>query len=61
MSSTQQSHPDEIGFSIDMTVRNEWRNVDLLRTSVQNCLRTLESWHGPLRPLAKRWGSITSS
>ncbi|MCX5745466.1 MAG: hypothetical protein NT062_23565 [Proteobacteria bacterium] len=28
---------DEIGFSIDMTVRNEWRNVDLLRTSVQNC------------------------
>jgi hypothetical protein len=27
----------EIGFSIDMTVRNEWRNVDLLRTSVQNC------------------------
>jgi hypothetical protein len=37
MSSTQQSHPDEIGFSIDMTVRNEWRNVDLLRTSVQNC------------------------
>lgn len=28
---------DELGFSIDMTVRNEWRNVDLLRTSVQNC------------------------
>ena len=28
---------DEIGFSIDMTVKNEWRNVDLLRTSVQNC------------------------
>src|SRR5689334_21190941 len=27
----------EIGFTIDMTVRNEWRNVDLLRTSVQNC------------------------
>ncbi|HVK82613.1 MAG TPA: hypothetical protein VM513_00830 [Kofleriaceae bacterium] len=37
MSSSPQSHPDEIGFSIDMTVRNEWRNVDLLRTSVQNC------------------------
>jgi hypothetical protein len=35
--SSNQSHPDEIGFSIDMTVRNEWRNVDLLRTSVQNC------------------------
>lgn len=31
------SHPDEFGFSIDLTVRNEWRNVDLLRTSVQNC------------------------
>jgi hypothetical protein len=28
---------DDFGFSIDMTVRNEWRNVDLLRTSVQNC------------------------
>ena len=27
----------DLGFSIDMTVRNEWRNVDLLRTSVQNC------------------------
>lgn len=24
-------------FSIDLPVRNEWRNVDLLRTSVQNC------------------------
>lgn len=31
------SKPDDFGFSIDMTVRNEWRNVDLLRTSVQNC------------------------
>ena len=27
----------DFGFSIDLTVRNEWRNVDLLRTSVQNC------------------------
>jgi hypothetical protein len=27
----------ELGFEIHMTVRNEWRNVDLLRTSVQNC------------------------
>lgn len=34
---TKPEHHDEIGFSIDMTVRNEWRNVDLLRTSVQNC------------------------
>jgi len=31
------SGTDDFGFSIDMTVRNEWRNVDLLRTSVQNC------------------------
>ena len=29
--------PDDFGFSIDLTVRNEWRNIDLLRTSVQNC------------------------
>jgi len=27
----------DFGFSIDLTVRNEWRNIDLLRTSVQNC------------------------
>lgn len=31
------SIPDDFGFSIDMTVRNEWKNIDLLRTSVQNC------------------------
>src|SRR5262245_48492466 len=24
-------------FSIDLPVHNEWKNVDLLRTSVQNC------------------------
>ncbi len=34
---TKPQLPQEIGFSIDMAVRNEWRNVDLLRTSVQNC------------------------
>jgi hypothetical protein len=28
---------ETFGFSIDLTVRNEWRNIDLLRTSVQNC------------------------
>lgn len=28
---------NDFGFSIDMTVQDEWRNVDLLRTSVQNC------------------------
>jgi hypothetical protein len=37
MSGTQGLADDDFGFSIDMTVRNEWRNVDLLRTSVQNC------------------------
>jgi hypothetical protein len=31
------SKNDEFGFSIDLTVRSEWRNIDLLRTSVQNC------------------------
>ena len=31
------SVPDDFGFSIDLTVRNEWKNIDLLRTSVQNC------------------------
>ena len=31
------SIPDDFGFSIDLTVRNEWKNIDLLRTSVQNC------------------------
>jgi hypothetical protein len=34
---TKPDEHDEIGFSIDMSVRNEWRNVDLLRMSVQNC------------------------
>lgn len=28
---------NDFGFSIDLTVRNEWKNIDLLRTSVQNC------------------------
>lgn len=31
------SSTNDFGFSIDLTVRNEWKNVDLLRTSVQNC------------------------
>jgi hypothetical protein len=31
------SKTDDFGFSIDLTVRNEWKNIDLLRTSVQNC------------------------
>jgi len=28
-------------FSIDLPVRNEWSNVDLMRTSVQNCLSVM--------------------
>src|SRR5215510_2252078 len=28
---------ESFDFSIDLPVRNEWKNVDLLRTSVQNC------------------------
>lgn len=28
---------ERYSFSLDLPVRNEWRNVDLLRTSVQNC------------------------
>ena len=50
MSGTQPSHPDEIGFSIDMTVRNEWRNVDLLRTSVQNCFTAVFADVDTFRP-----------
>jgi hypothetical protein len=34
---------NEFGFSIDLTVRNEWKNIDLLRTSVQNCFTAVFS------------------
>jgi hypothetical protein len=30
-------------FNIDLPVRSEWKNVDLLRSSVQNCLTTILS------------------
>ena len=30
-------------FSIDLPVRSEWSNVDLLRTSVQNCFTAVFS------------------
>src|SRR5882757_2497780 len=30
-------------FSIDLPVRSEWSNVDLLRTSVQNCFTAIFS------------------
>lgn len=36
--------PDQtFSFSIDLPVRSEWRNVDLLRTSVQNCFTAIFS------------------
>ncbi len=34
---------NQFGFSIDLTVRNEWKNIDLLRTSVQNCFTAVFS------------------
>lgn len=34
---------DGFSFSIDLPVRNEWRNIDLLRTSVQNCFTAVFS------------------
>ncbi len=38
------SSPDErFSFTIDIPVRNEWRNIDLLRTSVQNCFNAVFS------------------
>ena len=37
------------GFSIDLPVRNDWRNVDLMRSSVQSCFtavfRDLDGCH----------------
>ena len=34
---------DDFCFSIDVPVRNEWSNIDLLRTSVQNCFNAVFS------------------
>ena len=31
----------QFGFSIDVPVRNEWANVSLLVTSVQNCFNAM--------------------
>lgn len=33
------SEENSFHFSLDVPVRNEWRNIDLLRTSVQNCFQ----------------------
>jgi hypothetical protein len=61
---------DEFGFSIDLTVRNEWKNIDLLRTSVQNCFiavfADLDGCHaiamvtGELLENALKYGNWTS-
>ena len=32
---------DTFAFSLDLPVRNEWRNVELLRTSVENCFQAV--------------------
>lgn len=34
---------DTYSFSIDLPVRNEWKSIDLLRTSVQNCFAAVFS------------------
>ena len=35
------SDGSEFSFSLDLPVRNEWRNVELLRTSVENCFQAV--------------------
>jgi hypothetical protein len=65
------SAPDDFGFSIDLTVRNEWKNIDLLRTSVQNCFiavfADLDGCHaiamvtGELLENALKYGDWTSA
>ena len=62
--------PDEFGFSIDLTVRNEWKNIDLLKTSVQNCFiavfADLDGYHaiamvtGELLENALKYGDWTT-
>jgi hypothetical protein len=66
MSSTK-----DFAFSIDLTVRNEWKNIDLLRTSVQNCFTAvfadLDGCHaiamvtGELLENALKYGNWTQS
>src|ERR1700760_2322108 len=65
------SNSDDFGFSIDLTVRNEWKNIDLLRTSVQNCFTAvfadLDGCHaiamvtGELLENALKYGSWAST
>lgn len=45
-------------FSIDLPVRSEWSNVDLLRTSVQNCFTAIFSDVDGCRALAMVTGEL---
>jgi len=45
-------------FSIDLPVRSEWSNVDLLRTSVQNCFTAIFSDVEGCRALAMVTGEL---
>jgi hypothetical protein len=57
------------GFSIDLPVRNDWRNVDLMRSSVQSCFtavfRDIDGCHamsmitGELLENAMKYGQWT--
>jgi hypothetical protein len=57
-------------FSIDLPVRNEWENIDLIRTSVQNCFnavfkdvdgcRSLSMVTGELLENAMKYGAWSS-
>jgi hypothetical protein len=49
---------DDFGFSIDLTVRNEWRNIDLLRTSVQNCFIAVFSDYDGCQAIAMVTGEL---
>jgi len=41
MSAPASGASDSFSFSLDLPVRNEWQNVELLRTSVENCFQAV--------------------
>jgi hypothetical protein len=45
-------------FSIDLPVRNEWQNIDLIRTSVQNCFTAVFSDLDECRALSMVTGEL---
>ena len=49
---------DNFNFSIDLPVRSEWANVDMLRLSVQNCVTTMFSDIEGCRSLAMVTGEL---